>query len=153
VAYYILNLHAIRKNTLLMKDTHRLTALLTFLFLNSSLLIVKAQSLSVNASVPAYISTTGLNADDTRHMEHDFTVLVPLGSGTVQVRAGFAEGDTSLLVRDFALGTHVWADSTRVAPSGTGHLLTFGRYTGIDAAHVQVYSGGSLVGSGSWVRP
>ena len=115
--------------------------------------IAGAQSLPVTASVPAYISTTGLNADDTRHMEHDFTVLVPLGSGTVQVRAGFAEGDTSLLVRDFALGTHVWADSTRVAPSGTGHLLTFGRYTGIDAAYVQVYSGGSLVGSGSWVRP
>ena len=110
-------------------------------------------SLEVSATVPAYINTGGLDSEATRYMEHDMAVQVPLGSGTVQVRAGFAVGDTSLMVRDFALGTHVWADSTRVVPSGSGHLLTFGRYTGLDAVYVELRQGGSTIGSGYWLRP
>ena len=112
-----------------------------------------AQALNVSASIPAYINTEGLAPDEVRYMVHDMTVQVPLGSGTVQVRAGFSAGDTSLMVRDFALGTQTWPDSTWVRPSGNGHLIGLGRFIGLDVLHVQVYNGGSLIGTGIWERP
>lgn len=112
-----------------------------------------AQSLPVTGGVPAYIDISGLAPDDYRDMEHEFTVAVPTNSGTVQVRMGVSEGDTSILIRDFVLEEHHFGDSTWVAPNGSGHTIGLGRFTGLDAVFVQVRAGNAVVGTGSWERP
>ena len=126
---------------------------ITLLFLAALALPTMAQTLAVSGHVPPHIDISGLAPDDYRYMEHEFTVAVPNTSGTVQIKAGFSEGDTSLVVRDFTLGTQSWADGTWVAPNGSGHTIGIGRFTGLDAVYVQVYNAGSLVGSGMWERP
>lgn len=126
---------------------------ITLLFLTALALPTMAQTLAVSGHVPTHIDISGLAPDDYRYMDHEFTVAVPNTSGTVQVRAGFSEGDTSLVVRDFTLGTQSWADGTWVSGTASGHTIAFGRYSGIDAVYVQVLSGGNVIGTGSWVRP
>lgn len=123
------------------------TFLLLFLFLGFG---ANAQTLNVVGQVPAYIDTDGMSASDLKYLEREFTVDVPLSSGTVKVLMGTAAGDSSVLVREFPLSEQRWADSTWVAPIAGGYRIGLGRSIGLDVVHVAVLNAGSPVGTGFW---
>jgi len=127
------------------------TFLLPFLFLGFGIhLEVSAQTLNVVGQVPAYIDTDGMAPSDLKYLEREFTVDVPLNSGTVKVLMGTALADSSVMVREFPLSQQRWADSTWVAPIAGGYRIGLGRSIGLDVVHVAVLNAGSPVGTGFW---
>jgi hypothetical protein len=139
---------------------HPMKKLSLLLFIaNWSLLIAPqgtvAQGITVTVSIPADVSTLGLEASDLRYLEHEVVVDVPSTGSEVRISLGSAPGDTSFVNRVFPLVAQQWADGTWVAPTpGGGWQVGLGRYMGMDSFAVGVRNmGGDLIGTGSWTRP